>query len=484
MTHALVQRRFVAVVAAAGCAWSIAAGAKEDRPERPELYAAAMDLVLAGEAPLYEIALPADVYAGVVHADLRDVRVFNAAREPVPHAFRPHVTAARIVLADVPLTLYPIRTASPEGVAGVELRVDHTGERVVVDVRPPAEREAGTTPPAPRLAGYFADASKVQGTLSALVVELPVGGPDVIARVTVEGSDDLRTWTTLARDAVVMRVTAGMNRLEQRRIPFAPARYQYLRVSWPANAQPVEIAGLRGEPSATARDIARDWKDALAVPVLNEPGRYELDAGGRAPVDRLRFDLPQRNTIAAVTAFSRARLTDPWAFVAGATLYRLDDPGGEVRSGDLAVSVTRDRYWRFDIDTRGGGIGTGELRIGLGWVPHRLVFAARGPPPFLLAFGRRDAPQAALPIGTLVPGYGPEMPNGRVMIRSATADPPYPLAGERATAERRDWKPVWLWIALVAGVGVLGWMAVRLARQMSTPPPLPPKKERRHPYVE
>jgi hypothetical protein len=472
------------VVMAAACASSIAAGAPDDRPERPELYAAAMDLVLAVDAPLYELAVPADVYARVVYADLADVRVFNAAREPVPHAFRPHVTAARIVLADVPLPLYPIRTSAPEGVAGVELRVDHTGERVVVDVRPPAGRDGEGAPPAPRLAGYFADASKVEGTLSALVVELPVGGPDVIARLTVEGSDDLRTWTTLARDAPVMRVTAGMNRLEQRRIPFAPARYQYLRISWPANAPALEIAALRGEPSATARDIAREWKDALAVPVLNEPGRYELDAGGRQPVDRLRFDLPQRNTIAAVTAFSRARPTEPWGFVAGATVYRLDDPGGEVRSGDLVVGATSDRHWRFDVDTRGGGIGTGELRVGLGWVPHRLVFAARGAPPFMLAFGRRDAPPAALPIATLVPGYGPETPNGNVTIAMATADPPYLLAGERATAERRDWKPIWLWTALVAGVGVLGWMAMRLARQMSPPPPPPPKKERRHPYVE
>jgi hypothetical protein len=100
------------------------------------------------------------------------------------------------------------------------------------------------------------------------------------------------------------------------------------------------------------------------------------------------------------------------------------------------------------------------------------VFAARGAGPFQLAYGRRDAKSTAFPIATLVPGYkGEEEPaEPRIVIGAAqTAATPQPLGGEAVTREQVDWKHWTLWASLVLGVAVLGWMALRLGRQMSRP---------------
>jgi hypothetical protein len=54
-----------------------------------------------------------------------------------------------------------------------------------------------------------------------------------------------------------------------------------------------------------------------------------------------------------------------------------------------------------------------------------------------------------------------------VAMGVARAADPQQLGGEAARRERVDWKRWTLWGSLVLGVVVLGWMALRLARQIS-----------------
>ena len=56
-----------------------------------------------------------------------------------------------------------------------------------------------------------------------------------------------------------------------------------------------------------------------------------------------------------------------------------------------------------------------------------------------------------------------------VVDGAEAAAEPQRLGGEALTRERFDWKRWALWGSLVLGVVVLGWMALRLGRQMSRP---------------
>lgn len=116
------------------------------------------------------------------------------------------------------------------------------------------------------------------------------------------------------------------------------------------------------------------------------PGEHQFDLGGQLPTDRLRVALPQPNTVASIALRSRAKPADPWRRVRTTVVYRLNRDGDEVKSAEVAVATNTDRYW-LRVDQRGGGIGLEAPRLYVvGWVPHRLVFAARGKPPFLLAY--------------------------------------------------------------------------------------------------
>lgn len=437
--------------------------------EQPRDFAYGIALQVDEGHALQQIEVPRAVYEGVVRSDLGDLRVFNGAGETVPHAFRSRVTTTRETREPVAVTLFPIHTDEPAGVEGMELRLDRRGDRTVIDVRTREGKPAhGTT-----LAGYLADARALDKAIRALVVALPAGGEQIVARVTVDASDDLRQWTTLASGAPVVRLSAGGERLEQLRIEVAPRRAKYLRVSWPGRRAPLALAGLMIEPGETTVEAPRQWKRLTGAAAKDRPGEHEFDLGGQFPVDRLRLALPQANTVASVEILSRAKPADPWRRATHATVYRLVRDGDELTSADLAVVAPADRYWLVRVDQRGGGIGSGPLELSAGWVPHRLVFAARGAPPFQLVYGNRAAGAAAFAIATLVPGYESDEALERraatagISLGIARAADPQRLGGDAATRERIDWKRWTLWGSLVLGVGVLGWMALRLGRQMS-----------------
>lgn len=466
MRYAIVLAAFVPALAAA---------------ERPQDFAYGIPLGLEGREAFYQVEVPRAVYEGVLRADLGDVRVFNAAGEAVPHAFRERVTSSKAPPAAVKATLFPLRTDAPAGIEGLDLRVERTGGRTVVNLHTRDGKPAGGT----KLIGYVADASGVEGPVRAVVLELPANADNVMTRVRLEASDDLRQWATLASGASVLRLAAGGERLEQLRIEFPARKAKYLRLTWPGRAAPLELAGLAVEPGETIVEVTREWREAAGTAVKDAPGEFEFDLGGQFPVDRLRVALPQPNTVAVIDIFARAKPADPWRRVTGTTVYRLNREGDELKSPDIAIGGTTDRYWRMKIDPRGGGIGSGQPVFAAGWVPHRVVFAARGEAPFQLAYGSRDAKPAAYAIATLIPGYKDDASldlrpaqagekSQAVAVGAARTAPPQALGGTAATRERIDWKRWALWASLVLGVAVLGWMAFRLGRQMSKPPAPPP----------
>ena len=444
--------------------------------ERPQDFASGIPLAVDGREAFYQVEVPRAVYEGVVRADLGDVRVFNAAGEVVPHALRPRVTTSKAAPPPAKAALFPLRTDAPAGIDGLDLRVEKSGDRAIVSLRTRDGKPAGGT----KLVGYVADASGIDAHVGAVVLELPANADNVMTRVTLEASDDLRQWTTLATGASVLRLAAGGERLEQLRIEFPARKAKYLRLTWPGRAAPLELAGLAVEPGETIVEAPRQWHEVRGIAVKDKPGEFEFDLGAQLPVDRLRVALPQPNTVAVIEILARAKPADPWRRVTSTTVYRLNREGEELKSPDIAIGGTADRYWLVKVDPRGGGIGGGQPVLAAGWVPHRLVFAARGEAPFQLAYGSRDAKPAAFGIATLVPGYkdesGVDFKAARaaakpeaVAIGAAQAAAPQPLGGEAAKRERIDWKRWALWGSLVLGVALLGLMAFRLGRQMSKP---------------
>jgi hypothetical protein len=284
----------------------------------------------------------------------------------------------------------------------------------------------------------------------------------------VDASDDLGSWRPLVAAAPLVGLEIANQRLHQNRIELPPTAGRYLRLSWvpPSQGDPApELVSARGQTAATAVEALREWTLVQAVAGA-KAGEYVFDLGAHYPVDRVRVRLPEPNTVAQVEWLVRDGVEQPWRPLAHSVVYRLRREGGEFVSPEVSVGIVTDRYWLMRVDRRGGGVGSGTPGLEVGWVPHAVVFVARGEPPFQLAYGNREAQPAAYAIETLVPGKG-EVRN-LIKVSSARVSEYQELGGEARRSRTTNWKRWTLWGALVLGVLVLGGMAWRLVGQLNS----------------
>lgn len=459
------------------CCLLLLAAAAALAAERPDDYAYGARLDADGREALYEVTVPATLYRGVAKADLRDVRVFNGAGEVVPHAWRARRMQGVERAALVAVTLFPLKAAAGAALDGLAIRMQRgPGGVVTVDVKGGPAEGAATR----RTVGYLLDLTGFDRGLRALELDWdpPAGG--FAGKLRVDGSDDLGSWRPLVGAAPLIDLEVGASRLLQKRVELPRQSVKYLRLSWVPQgdgAPGPELSGARGELLERFVEAPREWT-SVESGKSSKPGEYAFDTGGHFPVDRLRLHLPEPNTVVQVELLARDKSDQPWRSVSHGVVYRLRKGEGEIGSPELTAGAS-DRYWLVRVDQKGGGLGAGVPTLEVGWVPHQLVFAARGAPPFLLAYGQRDAKAAAYAIETLVPGFREDAgatirvakaSNAqKVNVQAAQALAPTELGGEARRLEAIDWKRWSLWGALILGVVVLGVMAWRLVRQIDKP---------------
>jgi hypothetical protein len=435
------------------------ASAQELPSEHP--YSAPLGLESAGSH--YRFTVPLAAYRGVARRDLGDVRVFNAAGEPVPHAFAPREVKP-LPPALRPANLFPLYGEAGKSVDSTSVQVRRTSRGTVISVRESAVRSATRV-----VLGYLLDVSAIEERKQALLLEWQTT-EGFSGSAYVEGSEDLRQWTSLASGAPVLFLEHAGARLERKRIELAGARAKYLRLSFSGVPRDFVLKEVRVELRGDRPEPVREWLALQAAPG-KERGELLLDTAGHFPVDRLRLAPPQLNTVAQIQLLARDRPEDKWQYIASATAYRLRGESRDIVNPDIELPVSPQRYWMLKVDQRGGGFGAGEVRVEVGWLPHEVVFAARGDAPFSLAYGAKSAKQGALAIGAVLPGYK----DGDLKIaRSAkvgqiSGEPAPavsllrdPVQYVRSLASSGDGKKWLLWGALVAGVLLLAWMAFRL----------------------
>jgi hypothetical protein len=317
----------------------------------------------------------------------------------------------------------------------------------------------------PTIVSYIFDTRAVDRPLAALELEWPADAPEFAGRWRVEATDDLSAWRLVLPGAAVANLGSEANRLIERRIEFSPVRAKYWRLTWIDGAAPFVLTGAKGEPAKDVVELARASEMLSAHADPKRPGEFEFDSEARLPVDRIELALPEPNSVVQAEILSRANATDEWRFVTRRGFYRLKTASAEISSGWVPIDLNTDRLWLVRVDQGSGGLGTGAPKLMLGWVPHELVFIARGTGPFQVAYGSATALPAESPVESIVSRTG-------VTIATATLAPRMVLGGEARRLPLPPpfpWKSVALWAALAIGVILLAWMAMRLARESKQP---------------
>jgi hypothetical protein len=423
-----------------------------------------MTLETDGQAAVYQVLLPLIIYQHTARPDLGDIRVINGNGEIVPYALRRAPGEERARGTANPLRLFPLRGTSVEPSEALKLSLQ-TGNASVEIERP----RAGET--AARITGYLLDAREVSGTMSALDMSWDPAAPDFSVRMQAEASDDLSHWRRIAEGPVINLHFGGQQFVQQRiELPFVTTKF--LRLSWTNQAPPSALTAVSAEPAATDIEVKRLSLTMPGVAVEGHAGEYLVDLGAHVPIDRINLDLPELNTVATADFEARDEPAQPWNPTAHATLYRLRaSNGSELKNPPVPITLSSARYWRVKVAHDGGGLGQGNPSFVGGWLPDELIFAARGNAPFELLLGNGAAVPAAVRILTLIsPVPGADTGKPPMVIGRASLSAESRIGGpERLKPPRAEsnWRVSILWTVLLMGVGLLGWMASRLLRELS-----------------
>ncbi len=451
-----------------GSAFIILAGfsAAHARDAAQSDYAYGVQISTSNHGAFNEFNINEQAYRGMVRGDLRDICIFNGNEEIVPFSVRrvDGETRGNVETAVLPLfPLYKDSSGRPDNVS-LYVKKDATGTLVTLDTGSSPKNEEQ------KMYAYLLDASALSRSITSLELDWEPGLKEGIYALNIEASDDLEQWHFINVKATIASLNYGGQTLVRREISLGGLNARYLRLSAVGMEEMIRLAKV------TARmrtDLIikseRKWFTAQGARQTEKPYEYLFDASGFFPVDRLRVRFPQKNTIVRAEFFSRPNDSAPWVMRQSSVIYDLDMEGKQLASPDVELMTVTDKYWMMRIDKSGGGIGEGIPVLEFGWLPHSLLFVAKGTPPFTFAYGNGQDVFCTGRMDDVLKGIKVTGQINGSAIMQASLEQQIILGGAvalRPAVKQYNWKNIMLWTILVGGVIFMTWMAVSLYRQM------------------
>ncbi|MDH5361306.1 MAG: DUF3999 domain-containing protein [Gammaproteobacteria bacterium] len=450
----MMQRLILAVLLASGLS-TPAAG------ESPtQLYGYGISLQQSRTAAFYQLELPQAVYGAVVYEDLRDLRVLNAGGEEVPVWLQDAEVRDRSEARQQPLPLFTLDATRADGEPGARIHVVTGRDGTIVDIGDQQAASDGSGP-----VYYIIDGSKVEGRLLSLRLaweQPPIGR---ILAFTVAYSNDLHNWLPLDEVSLSYLESAGQQ-LYQEEIPLPAFSGSYLRLT-PQESLPQRLSGINATISSSpAQTRATNRLRLNAMPAEDGvEAALHFDAGAALPVAALNIDLQQENAVVDYRIEARRLQTDEWHPLGTKSFYHYSIEDKQTRNRDHPVAQGMWRYFRLQPEQQNGSAPAPILE--LAWRPHRLIFMAQGEGPYRLVYGRGDSSVQEQTLAPLLNRLSAEEQQQAI----ATVDTGLPqiLCGRpclELPAETVNYTKYLLWLVIVLGSVLVGWMVVRLSGEM------------------
>src|SRR3990167_5813773 len=247
-------------------------------------YAVQLPLSLSGEGPWYRLELPMAVHMAARYADLRDLRVFDGAGEAQAYALALGSARQRETQQDTAVKWFPLRgPLNAEQSPAVRVQRSSGGTLVEVLAEDAAHADQQV------LRGWLLDASAIEAPLQQLTLDWSAGH---------EG---------------------------------------FQRLLWSSPRQAPQLLSARLLSASSDRLAAPlSWSAELS-PSSAKAGEYRWDLPLALPLQRVRVELAEANTLAPVSVAGRREGQGQWQPLARGLLYRLPQDGQEVLHDELEL---------------------------------------------------------------------------------------------------------------------------------------------------
>jgi len=447
----------LALTVAALCACAAAAQLK------PQQFEVGWPLDVPGDQKIFDVPLTPEVYRHAASAN--QVAVLDAAGNAMSfyRVVPPPASATEQRVALTPSPLYS--QEAPDAIAQLSVATADRQTNVTVT--------RGAEEPGKQIVAFVVDARDVAARPVALELNWRPQAEPFLLEVRIEQSRTLTDWQLVGRASVAQLRIGGADVLHER-VPVSASTGGYFRVTWADTVPQWYLAGV----TVVSSTIARAQPEVASVGPLADVPRQStqreprppanalyFDAGAILPVSSVTLDFTGGNGWASGSIATASALEGPWDTVAyGPLFYELDYQGQGFVSDPLVLGRREARYWRV---TTAEPLARERVALRLEYPAETLRVSAEGRAPYLLV------------AGTFAKEAGPDATFAAVWsAMPAPAAPARAALGESrvlggATALQAPyvfpWRVTLLWLILSGGALAVGWMAVRLARELGKP---------------
>jgi len=438
----------------------MAAGA-EEVPELSE-YAWGFPIEVDRDASFYSIELPLEVNQSVSDPDLRDAGVYNAVGVPVTRVFQQISDDVEEAEHLEQLPTLPLYANAQPSADDVRLLFERDGDRTRVEFDSDGMIQTNEDE---QLTAYIVDTRQLENSIEALEFSWNPLDSGFIGRITIDGSDNLQDWSNVGSGAVA-DLRENEASIIQRRVKLRKTSHDYLRIRWEGMPEEWRLSRVQGSYVTGVTRIVRKSIMLEASGEDPEDGGRIFDLGGAPVVDQVRVVLTEANTIISATIYYWSTRNERWIRTASGSHYYIGRNDNVVMSDAIRTDKIRTRRIKVVVTS---GKPSVAMQLEVGWRPDSLIFLAQGDAPFTLAAGRAADSEDSYPQQRI---YGDRSIVSLAATggRSATAKlgPRYPLGGADSLRITRltNWRQVSLWIGLLLGVAFVGFMAIKVIRDL------------------
>jgi hypothetical protein len=422
-------------------------------------FAFGYNLEVDGSGAIYSVFLPQDVYGNSVQAGLRDIRIFNKQGEAVPHEIRIPAMKGENLHTAVQIPLFPLSSQDTRNRDNLSVVIRRNSSGNIINIQ---SNNTGAS----SVMSYLFDMDKAGPYPLKLQLELEAN-EGFMVQVTLQSSSDLEKWRREMTGTLADLEFMG-NRLLHHELTLNRKGGRYLRLVMADTKSEVRITRAKAVSGPLSLRMKREWVTLpLTKRVENGVTFLEAEAGTAFPVDSLQLKFPQSNSILHVRMQSRTNSDALWRNNSSKLFYTLLEKGTELQNEPLRIGRSVNRFYRFEVLQDGAGLEEMMPQLQFGYIPHELIFVARGEGPFVLAFGNGNMDKDDLQRrGNILQGI--KDGKGKSLIHPATLGGRLVLGGKShlQVMPERPWKKIILWLVLVAGVITLGFMVWSLSRKM------------------
>ncbi|MBE9516481.1 MAG: DUF3999 domain-containing protein [Proteobacteria bacterium] len=412
---------------------------------------------------IYETDIPDALYMSSRRSGIDSVQVLKSSGEPISFSVLKAEAEKIETTETIELPFFPLTGEKINNLDDIKLKIVRDKNSLLVNVisRDYSVRQHKTH------RGYIVNLEKLEKDIDELMLEWSSAKGSFITELKIEASDDLINWRATAISSVLANMSFDGNNLSRNTIKIGQDTGKYLRIGWEKGKYLPAIDKMTAAFKTQETKRQRSWHELVPVKSKDE-NIYEFELPGWMPLDQIKVVLPEDNSATSVNFESRPDSKASWRSRGGKLVYRLSLEGKSIVDDTVGVSTSRDRYWRIRIPDAEIAIGGTAPKLVLGWQAERVRFLARGATDYLLALSIQTDINNGRRYDTLLA----EINNGNgddiVPVKAEPTETIKQLsaADEVETMDRGDIKNWILWAVLLFGVAVLGFMAMRLSRQI------------------